>query len=86
MGFYYGSGNDPGDEEPGWRETITIILVVFQVLAKPLGILIAVLFGLMFLLWSFTVHTLFGLALLGLIVLAIIARAVWEAKHPPELR
>jgi hypothetical protein len=86
MGFYHGSDKDPGGDEPGWRETISIIIVVFQVLAKPLGILLAVLFGLLFLLWAFTVHALFGLALLGILVVAIVARGIWEAKHPPELR
>ncbi|MDZ7728427.1 MAG: hypothetical protein U5Q44_09720 [Dehalococcoidia bacterium] len=40
MGFYYGS-SDPGGEEPGgWKETFAIILVVFKVLALPLGILL----------------------------------------------
>ena len=86
MGSYYSPGNEPGGDEGGWRETIAIIIVVFRVLAKPLALLFGVLFGLVFIFWAFTVSPFAGLGLLLLIVAALIARGIWEAKHPPEIR
>jgi hypothetical protein len=86
MAFYYGSSEPPEDQPPGsWRETISIIFAVFRTLALPLGLLFAAIFGLMLLIWSFTVSPLIGLALLGLLVAALVGYGVWEAKHPPEL-
>lgn len=87
MGFYYGSGEPPkkGSPEGSWRETITIILVVFKTLALPLGLLFGAIFGLILLIYAFTVSGWLGLALLALIVGAVVARGIWEAKHPPEI-
>ena len=84
MGFYYDSGKDP-DEEGGWRETIAIIFVVFRILAKPLSFMLAVVLGLVLIIWLFTLTPLLGLAAIGVVVAGVILRGVWEAKHPPEL-
>lgn len=86
MGFYYNSGQGPDEEEGGWRETFAIILVVFRILAKPLGILFGVILGLVLVFWLFAIHVLAGLAAVALIILAVVARGVWEARHPPEIR
>jgi hypothetical protein len=86
MAFYYGSNEPPDDQPPGsWRETISIIIAVFKTLALPLGLLFGAIFGLMLLIWSFTLSPLLGLSLLGLLVAALVGYGVWEAKHPPEL-
>jgi hypothetical protein len=87
MGFYYGS-NEPPKKEPSegsWRETLSIIFVVFKTLALPLGILFGAVMGLVGLIYAFTVSGWLGLAILLIIVGAVVARGVWEAKHPPEL-
>ena len=86
MGFYYGSGEPPKNEsESSWRETITIVLVVFKTMALPLGILFGGVFGLILVIYAFTVSGWLGLALIGLIVGALVARGIWEARHPPVL-
>lgn len=85
MGFYHGSSEPPGDEQGSWKETFLIILIVFRVLALPLGLLLGAILGLFLLFWLFTFHPLAGLGLIGLIVGALVARGIWEAKHPPEI-
>lgn len=86
MGFYYGPGGDPPkDDKPGFRETITIIWVVFQALALPVGIIIGGLLAIVLVIWLFTIAAYLGFILIGIIVAALVARAVWEAKHPPDL-
>jgi hypothetical protein len=87
MGFYYGSGGPPPEEEPEttWRETFIIIGAVFRALALPLGILVGAIAYLVFMFWMFTIHPLLGLATIGVVVLAVVARGIWEATHPPDL-
>jgi type III secretory pathway component EscU len=84
MGSYYNSGGQPEDEG-GWRETLAIIFVVFRVLAKPLGFIIGAVFGLVFIIWLFTLTPLLGGAAVAAVIAALVARGFWEAKHPPEL-
>lgn len=86
MGFYHGSSTPPGGDEPGgWKETFQIILIVFRVLALPLAMLFGAILGLVMLFWLFTVHVLAGFGVIIAIVGALIARGIWEAKHPPEI-
>ncbi len=87
MGFYYGQDKPPDNEpSPGsWRETILIIWVVFKTLALPLGLLFGIVFGLILLIWAFIVNAWIGLALLVILIGALVARGVWEAKHPPDI-
>lgn len=87
MAFYYGQNEPPKEDPPpgSWRETFAIILAVFKALALPLGFLFGAIFGLLFVIWAFTVSALFGLVLILLVVGAIAGYGVWEAKHPPEL-
>ncbi|MEO6397045.1 MAG: hypothetical protein ABIP13_01135 [Tepidiformaceae bacterium] len=85
MGFYYNSGQPPDDEPSGgFKETITIIVAVFRVLAVPVGIMFGGIFALVALVYIFALSALAGLAIVAILVLALIARAVWEAKHPPD--
>jgi hypothetical protein len=89
MAFYYGSGdsNNPKDEPPGgFRETIALIWVVFRVLALPVGALLGVVFAFVLLFWLFSVTPYLGLSAVALLVGALLARGIWEAKHPPEIR
>lgn len=90
MGFYYSSGSsnpDPGDKEPGgWGETLAIIWAVFRVLALPLGILFGAIFGLIALIWLFTISKYLGLAIIAIGIGVLVWRGVYEAKHPPDLR
>lgn len=88
MGFYYGSSQPPPDEEKGGgvREVLAITLAVFRVLALPLGILLGGMFYLFFVFWMFTIHVLLGFAAIGLVAAVVVARGIWELKHPPELR
>ena len=87
MAFYYGSGEPPKKDSPegSWRETFAIIIVVFKTLALPLGLLFGAVFGLILIIFAFTVSGWLGLGLIALIVAALVARGVWEAKHPPEI-
>lgn len=86
VGFYYSSGQPPEEDKSGsWKEIFQIILVVFQVLAVPLAILMAGILYLVFVFWMFSISGWLGVGSLLLIVLAVVARGVWEAKHPPEL-
>ena len=41
-------------------------------------------FALVALAFLFVLSKLAGLAVVGILVLALVARAVWEAKHPPD--
>lgn len=86
MGFYYNSGQPPEEDKQGSiKEVVQIIWVVFQVLALPLGILLAGMAYLFFTFWMFTISPVAGLGAILLVVLGVIARGIWEAKHPPEL-
>lgn len=86
MGFYYGSGEPPPeDDKPGFLETLQIIWVVFRVLAAPLGIIVGALFALILVLWLFTVNAWFGLGVIVLIAAGLVAGGIWEARHPPDL-
>ena len=87
MGFYYGSNEPPKEDPPpgSWRETLSIILAMFKTLALPLGILFGAVIGLMLVLFAFTVNVWLGLGIIALGVGALVARGIWEAKHPPDL-
>jgi hypothetical protein len=87
MGFYYGSNEPPKEDPPpgSWRETFAIIIAVFKALALPLGLLFGAIFGLVLLVYAFTISGWLGLAIIALGVLALAGYGVWEAKHPPEL-
>lgn len=87
MGFYHGSNQPPDEPEPGsWKEIFQIILIVFRVIALPLGLLLAAVLGLFALFYLFMLHVLAGLGLILALVAAVVARGIWEARHPPELR
>ncbi len=86
MGFYYGSSKPPENKEPGgFKETLLIIWVVFQALALPLGILFGGMAYLVLLFIMFSIHPFLGLGDLLILVGALVARGIWEAKHPPDL-
>jgi uncharacterized membrane protein YGL010W len=86
VGFYHGSNQPQKDSsQSSWRETLAIIAVVFKTLALPLGLLFGAVFGLILVIFAFTVSAWLGLGLILLGVLALVARGVWEARHPPEL-
>ncbi len=85
MGFYYSSGQPPEEEPGGFKETLLIIFVVFRTLAVPLGLLFGGVAAFLFEFWLFTISPLLGLSGIALVVAAVVARGVWEAKHPPDL-
>ncbi len=87
MGFYYGSSQPPDDDpKPGsWGETFAIIIAVFKALAMPLGLLFGAVFGLLFIIWAFTISGWLGLGIVGTGVIALVGYGIWEAKHPPEI-
>ena len=87
MGFYYGSSQPPDDDQGngGFRDVVAITWAVFQVLSIPVGILLGTIFYLVFVFWMFSIHPLAGLASLLVVAGAFGARAVWEAKHPPDI-
>lgn len=87
MGFYYGPGSSGPEEKPGsWKETLVIIWTVFRVLSVPLAVLFGAVAYLVLVFWLFTLHYLAGLAALLVVVLLVVARGVWEARHPPQLK
>ena len=85
MSFYYGSGQPPDDDpKGGFRETVTIILAVFRVMAVPLAVMFGGVFALVALFYIFAFSKLAGFGILAIIALALVARGIWEAKHPPD--
>ena len=87
VGFYYGSGQPPDDDKSGgFRDVFIIVWVVLRMVAVPIGALLAIIVGLVFIVWLFTVSGFLGLGAILLIVAAVVARGIWEAKHPPDLR
>ncbi len=88
MGFYYGQNKPerPDDKPGGLRETLQIVWVVLRILAMPVGVLLGVVFAFVLIFWLFTVTPYLGLAFIGAIVVALVARGIWEARHPPEIR
>jgi len=90
VGFYYSSGDSnpgPDDKGPGgWGETLAIIWAVFRVLAVPLGVLFGAIFGLVALIWLFTVSVYIGFGIIALGIGLLVWRGVYEAKHPPDIR
>jgi hypothetical protein len=87
VGFYYGSSKPPEDEPGtgGFRDVVAITWAVFRVLSIPVGILLGTIFYLVLVFWLFSIHPLAGLAAILAALGAFGARAVWEAKHPPDL-
>ncbi|MCC6418445.1 MAG: hypothetical protein IT429_09410 [Gemmataceae bacterium] len=87
MGFYYGPGKEPErDEGGGFKEVLLVTWIVFRALALPLGLIFGGIAGLVLLFFLFTWQPLLGVGLLVLLVAAVVARGVWEARHPPELK
>ena len=87
VGFYYGSGQPPDDDKQGgFRDVFVIVWVVLRMVAIPVGALLGIIVGLVFIVWLFTVSGFLGLGAILLIVAAVVARGIWEAKHPPDLR
>ena len=88
MSFYYGSNKNDGPEDKpgGFKETLQIIWVVFRILAMPVGVLLGVVLGLVLLFYLFTLTPYLGLAAIVAIVIAVVARGIWEARHPPAIR
>lgn len=87
MGFYYGSsgGHEPDDKPGGFKEAMFITWAVFRALALPLGLLFGGLGYLVLLFFLFTMSPWAGLTGILVVVAAIAARGVWEARHPPHL-
>ena len=54
-------------------------------LTDPEGTPVGAVFGLILIIYAFTISGWLGLGLIGIIVGAVIVRGIWEAKHPPEL-
>ncbi len=87
MGFYYGSSKPPQEEPPGGlKEMLLIIWVVFRTLALPLGFLFGGMGYLVLLFVLFAINPFLGLGGILFLVGALVARGIWEAKHPPDLR
>lgn len=85
MGFYYSSGEPDGDEEGSFREVLAIMLAIARILAVPFAVLIGLTIAIAAIVWLFVIHAALGLGAIGLIAVALVARGVWEAKHPPQL-
>ncbi len=87
MGFYYGQGKPPDDEPPAgsWRETVTIILIVFKALALPLGVLFGALLGLVLVFWLFLVSAWLGFGVIVLGIAAVVVRNYWQSRNPPDI-
>ena len=87
MGFYYNSGAPPEKQKSGGlKEVLLITWVVFKTLALPLGVLFGGVALLLTLFFLFTFNPLAGLGGILLIIGAILARGVWEWRHPPDIR
>ena len=88
MGFYYNPNSEPPDEEPPgtFKEAAVITWVVFRALALPLALLIGAVIGIFAIFWLFFIQPLIVVGLIVIGVVALIARGIWEARHPPQLR
>lgn len=87
MGFYYGSSEPPPEEKGGSAKDVVMMTVaVFRVLALPLGILVGGMAGLVGLFFLFAWLPIAGLGVMATAVLAVCGYAVWEWRHPPELK
>ena len=85
-GFYFDPGNqDPGDEKPGMRDALALTIAVFQTLALPMALILGVVGGLLALLWIFFYSALIAGGIIALGVGALVARGIWELRHPPKL-
>jgi hypothetical protein len=87
MGFYYGPGTPPDDgkDEGTLKEAFLITWTVFKILALPVGILLGGVMYLVLIFVMFDLHPAAGLGTLVLPFAAVVARAIWERKHPPVL-
>jgi hypothetical protein len=86
MGFYYGSGAPPPPKDEGtFKEALLLTLIVFRTLALPLGILFGGIGYLVLVFYLFGLSPFAGLAAILVVVGAIAARGIWEAKHPPKV-
>jgi hypothetical protein len=77
--------NPPTPEKPPpwWLESYLFIRAVFGILVWPILAIIVGVGGVFALFFLFTLHWLFGLLFLGLIVGAFVAFAIWEKRHSP---
>lgn len=87
MGFYYGHGKQPDDDQGGgFKEVMLIIWIVFRALALPLAVIFGGIGALLGLFFLFAWQPLAGLAVILLGVAAVAARGIWEFRHPPQLK
>lgn len=86
MGFYYGSGQPPPDDDKAsLKDVIVLSLAVFRMLALPLGIMLAGGLYIVFVFYMFSMSPYAGYASLALIGVAVGSIYVWEKTHPPTL-
>lgn len=83
MGFYYGSGTPPPEDEDKvrFREVISLVFAMFKVLSVPFAIIMGGLLVVLTLFWLFTVDIVLGYAVMGIGIGGLIIRAIWDSKH-----
>jgi hypothetical protein len=86
MSFYYGPSSPPPDDEDDekfrFRDAAGLVFALFKVLVVPFTIILGGLIVLGTLFWLFTVNLALGYVVLAVGLSALIARAVWDSKHP----
>lgn len=85
MGFYYGPGSPPPDEEDEkvrFRDAISLVFAMFRVLAVPFAIIFGGMLILLALFWLFAIHILLGYAAMAIGLGALIGRAIWDSRRP----
>ncbi|MGD9935376.1 MAG: hypothetical protein AB7T37_16900 [Dehalococcoidia bacterium] len=87
MGFYYGSSSPPPEEKgSSAKDVVMMTVAVFRVLALPLGVIFGGMAGLVGLFFVFAWLPIAGLTVVAAVVLGVAGYAVWEWRHPPQLK
>jgi hypothetical protein len=89
MGFYYGSGAPPpeDDDKVRFREVVGLVFAMFKVLSVPFAIMFGGMLAVLALFLLFTVNLLLGYAVMGIGIGALIVHAMRDSKSrkaPPE--
>ena len=84
MGFYYGPSTPEPEKEPGGcMEALILTRAAFAALALPVAILLGAILGVVLVIYLFSIHWVWGVLFLALLIAGIAWYARWEQKKFP---
>ena len=86
VGFYYGSGQPPRRRLRWYSRNHRDPLGRATMVRRPARRVAGSHHRAAFIFWLFTINGFLGLAAILVIIAPVVARGVWEAKHPPDIR